>query len=202
MEVLVSTLFRSLSRIAAASRGVSRRVLLVGSLVPTLALVGVVGTSAASGASAATPLPRIDLKVLLLGTSTTDGDFLAWQGALQREGVKFDALVGPSHTPITASTLSTTLSDGTPEAKYDAVIVSVANLTDCPASGPCVPDLSSSEATALEQYEHRFNIRQITVTGPTPPAVAAYGLNVPSVVGTIDGAPEPSPPTVKRSSHT
>ena len=68
-------------------------------------------------ASAATtvPLPRIDLKVLLIGTSTTEPDYMAWQSALQREGVRFDTIVGSSHTPITASTLSSTQGDGTPE---------------------------------------------------------------------------------------
>ncbi|MBV8929020.1 MAG: hypothetical protein JO152_07845, partial [Mycobacteriaceae bacterium] len=142
------------------------------------------GAVSAPAASAATPLPRIDLKVLLLGTSTTEPDFQAWQAALQREGVKFDTLVGPTHAPVTTAALSTTLPDGTPEAKYDAVIESVGgNLTDC-ATGTCVSDLSAAEATALEQYEHKFNIRQIT--GDVYPGTT-YGMNIPSFSGPLDG---------------
>ena len=69
------------------------------------------------------------MKVLLLGTSTTEPDFVSWQSALQREGVPFDAIVtSAGHAPITAATLSGTLANGTPEAKYQAVIVSVGAL--------------------------------------------------------------------------
>ncbi|MBV9485295.1 MAG: Ig-like domain-containing protein, partial [Frankiaceae bacterium] len=75
-----------------------------------------------------------------------------------------------------------TLPDGTPEAKYDAIIESVGNLTDC-STGTCVSDLSSSETTALEQYEHKFNIRQIT--GDVFPG-STYGMNAPTVTGALD----------------
>ncbi|MBV9805737.1 MAG: Ig-like domain-containing protein [Solirubrobacterales bacterium] len=173
----MSTSFPVLSRIAARFCGASRRGSLLGSLI-VLVVGAFVSTPVASAASS----PRIDLKVLLLGTSTTQADFQGWQAALQREGVRFDTLVGPTHTPITASTLSTTLPDGTPEAKYDAVIESVGGLTDC--STTCVSDLSASEVTALEQYEHRFNIRQIT--GDVYPGTT-YGMNVPSFSGALDG---------------
>jgi len=81
--------------------------------------------------------------------------------ALQREGVRFDTVVGPSHTPIATATLSSTASDGTPVANYDAIIVWVGDLVDC-STGTCVSDLSSAELTGIEQYEHEFNIRQIT----------------------------------------
>ncbi|MBV9002002.1 MAG: Ig-like domain-containing protein [Solirubrobacterales bacterium] len=174
----MSTSFPLLSRIAAWFGGVRRRALLLGSLIPAVVLAGAGSAPAAS----TTPLPRIDLKVLLLGTSSTEPDFQAWQAALQREGVKFDTLVGPTHAPITASTLSATLPDGTPEAKYDAVIESVGGLTDC-STGTCVSDLSSAETTALEQYEHKFNIRQ--VTGDVYPGTT-FGMNLPAFSGALD----------------
>src|SRR5450755_607247 len=66
-------------------------------------IIAVLGGMSLPGSSSAAPLPRIDMKVLLVGTSTDEPDFMAWEAALQREGVKFDTIVGASHTPITAS---------------------------------------------------------------------------------------------------
>jgi hypothetical protein len=146
-----------------------------------VALAGVSGLAGPASA-AAVVTPRIDLRVLLLGTSSTEPDFLAWQGALQREGVKFDAVTGTANSTVTAATLATMDADGTPEAKYDAVIVSVGGLTDCAAT--CTSYLTPAEQTALEQYEHRFNIRQIT--GDIYPG-STYGLNTPTMSGALDG---------------
>jgi hypothetical protein len=136
------------------------------------------------GRSAAAPLPRIDLKVLLVGTSATEPDFVAWQAALQREGVPFDTVVGASHTPITTATLTgPTLADGTQEGKYQAVIMSIAGDTDC-GTGTCVSDLSASESAALESYEQQFEVRQIT--GDAYPSTT-NGLNTPTTSGALDG---------------
>ena len=138
------------------------------------------------GSAGAAPLPRIDMKVLLIGTSAVEPDFVAWQAALQREGVKFDTIVGPvgpTHTPITASTLSGTLADGTKEGKYQAVIIAVAGDTDCTVS-PCVSDLSAAELAAIESYEQAFEVRQIS--GYAYPG-ATNGLNTPTTTGALDG---------------
>ncbi|MBV8987364.1 MAG: hypothetical protein JO372_02275 [Solirubrobacterales bacterium] len=126
------------------------------------------------------------MKVLLLGTSTTEPDYQAWQAALKREGVPFDSIVGPtsSRTAITASTLSDTLPDGTPEGKYQAIIESIGGLTDC-STGTCVSDLSSAESSAIETYEQDFAVRQIT--GDVYPG-ASYGMNIPATSGALDGA--------------
>ena len=181
MEVSVNSQVNSRSehrRGVAPANVVRRGLACIAALLAALA--GVAGL--AGPASAATVVtPRIDLKVLLLGTSATEPDFVAWQGALQREGVKFDAVTGTANTGVTAATLSTTLADGTPEAKYDAVIVSVGGLTDCTTT--CTSYLTPAEQTALEQYEHRFNIRQIT--GNIYPG-ATYGLNTPTISGALD----------------
>src|ERR1700735_447465 len=135
------------------------------------------------GRSSAAPLPRIDMKVLLIGTSSTEPDFLAWQAALQREGVAFDTIVGATHTPITDSTLSGTLADGTREGKYQSIIVAVAGDTDCSAS-PCVSDLTPAELAAIESYEQAFEVRQIS--GYAYPG-ASDGLNTPTTTGVLDG---------------
>jgi hypothetical protein len=153
-------------------------------VVLAVTIVSLLLALALGTATAASAAQRIDMKVLLLGTSATESDFASWQVALQREGVPFQAVVtSPGHTPITAATLSDTLANGTPEAKYSAVIVSVGSLPECTASG-CVSTLSPSEWTALEEYEQKFNVRQLT--GDIFPS-ATYGLNGPTTSGALDG---------------
>jgi hypothetical protein len=143
-----------------------------------MALASIVAPASASAAQ------RIDMKVLVLGTSSTDPNLLSWQSALQREGVPYETIVtSPGHAPITAATLSDTLPNGTQEAKYQAVIVSVGNLPECKTTGgkeECLSTLSPTEWTALEEYEQTFNVRQ--VTGDIFPS-AAFGLNAPTVAG-------------------
>jgi hypothetical protein len=141
---------------------------------------GVVSIVPASASAA----QRIDLKVLLLGTSATEPDFVSWQTTLQREGVPFETIVtSAAHAPITAATLSDTLANGTAEGKYQAVIVSVGGLPVCNEAG-CESTLTPSEWTALETYEQAFNVRQIT--GDIFPS-STYGLNSPTVSGALDG---------------
>ena len=154
-----------------------------------LAVLGA-SMSSASAAAAATTTPRIDLKVLLLGTSQTEPDYVAWQTALQREGVPYTSLIessttasGAGHTSIgltsctgtdPCQTLSDTASDGSPEAKYQAIIVATGNLA-----------FSASDTSAIEQYEHEFNVRQIT--GESYPGLG-YGMSAPTVSGALDGS--------------
>ena len=152
-------------------------------LIVLAGVASVLSLSLGSAASASAS-QRIDMKVLLLGTSTTEPDFASWQAALQREGVPFEAIVtSPGHAPITAATLSDTLPSGTQEAKYQAVIVSVGQLPECTESG-CVSTLSAAEWTALEEYEQAFHVRQLT--GDVYPSTT-YGLNTPTSSGALDG---------------
>jgi hypothetical protein len=143
--------------------------------VASLLMGLMLGTTASASAA-----QRIDMKVLLLGTSTTQPDFTAWQGALQREGVPFEAIVtSPGHAPITAATLT----NGTSEAKYQAIIVSAGALPECTESG-CISTLTPTEWAALEEYETTFSIRQLT--GDIFPSTT-YGLNGPTISGALDG---------------
>src|SRR5450631_2009469 len=97
-----------------------------------IALASILSLLAMAGPASASAAQRIDMKVLLLGTSTTEPDFVSWQSALQREGVPFDTIItSAGHAPITAATLSGTLANGTAEGKYQGVIVSVGNLPVC-----------------------------------------------------------------------
>src|SRR5580692_11525778 len=138
-----------------------------------MALASIIAPASAAAAQ------RIDMKVLVLGTSSTDPNLLSWQSALQREGVPYETIVTtPGHAAITSATLSDTLPSGTQEAKYQAVIVSVGDLPECTST--CVSQLSPTEWTALEEYEQTFNVRQIT--GDVYPS-ATFGLNGPTVSG-------------------
>ena len=153
-------------------------------IVLMVTVVSVFVALALSTAASASAAQRIDMKVLLLGTSTTEPDFVSWQAALQREGVPFETIItSPGHAPITAATLSDTLANGTAEAKYQAVIVSVGSLPECTESG-CVSTLSTTEWTALEEYEQTFSVRQLT--GDIYPG-AGYGLNSPASSGALEG---------------
>ncbi len=152
-------------------------------IVLMLTLASVLAALAFTAVSASAA-QRIDMKVLLLGTSSTEPDFVSWQAALKREGVPFETIVtSPGHAPITAATLSGTLANGTPEAKYQGVIVSVGALPECTESG-CISTLTPAEWTALEEYEHTFNVRQLT--GDVFPG-SSYGLNSPTTSGALDG---------------
>ncbi|HTA13552.1 MAG TPA: hypothetical protein VK781_01680, partial [Solirubrobacteraceae bacterium] len=152
-------------------------------LAMLMSVVSIAAASAAIAPAMAGAAQRIDMKVLVLGTSSTEPDLMSWQAALQREGVPFETIITSSgHAPITAATLSDTLPNGTQEAKYQAVIVSVAALPVCAET--CTSTLSQTEWTALEEYEQAFNVRQITGdTFPSP----TYGLNGPTTSGALDG---------------
>src|SRR5271165_6867995 len=148
-----------------------------------MSVVSVLAALALATAVTASAAQRIDMKVLVLGTSTTEPDLVSWQAALQREGVPFETIVtSPGHAPITASTLSDTLANGTAEAKYQAIIVSVGDLPECATT--CASTLSAAEWTAIEEYEHTFNVRQLT--GDIFPG-SGYGLNSPTTSGALDG---------------
>lgn len=148
--------------------------------VSALTVVGALSLASASAGAA----QRIDMKVLLLGATGNEPSFTAWQAQLQREGVPFDAIVArPGHTPITASTLSTTLADGTQEAKYQAVIVATGGLLTC-STTPCTSALSPDEWTALQTFEQTFHVRQLTAYAFPG---ADYGLNAPTFSGAMDG---------------
>ena len=104
------------------------------------------------------------MKVLLIGTSPTEPDFMSWQAALQREGVPFDTIVGATHTPITAATLtSPTLADGTQVGKYQAVIMAIAGDTDC-GTGTCVSDLTARSRRRLSPMSSSSRCARSPVT--------------------------------------
>ena len=159
----------------------ARRMALIG--MSLAAAVVAIALATPGLASASTVAPRIDLKVLVLGTSTsatTDPDAAAWQAALTREGVPTDFVTVSSSTVFTASNFSTTAPDGTtPEGKYQAII----------ESGAALAALSQASKDAMEQYQKEFDIRR--VTSDVYPGGAAgdpgFGLNLYTSAGALDG---------------
>jgi hypothetical protein len=130
-------------------------------LVALAALVFAALTPLLQGAVPPQPLPtqRVNLKVLVVGPSGNQADYLAWQAVLQREGVPFDARTSGQVTPGLLSSGNT--------ANYQAVIVT----TGTPFA----------QLTTLNQYEATFGIRQLTITGDTFNPAVARGLNAVAV---------------------
>jgi hypothetical protein len=155
-----------------------RKIMVTSVVALALAIVG-------ATASIAAPSPRIDMKVLLLSATGNEPTTAAWEATLKREGVPYDSLVAtPGHTPYTADTFADTLPDGTPRAKYQAVIVATGGLVYQNDSGQFVSALSTDEWQTLATYEATYGIRQVTgVVYPTP----EYGLNYPTVSGDQGG---------------
>jgi hypothetical protein len=155
-----------------------RKIIVISVVALALAIVG-------ATASIAAPSARIDMKVLLLSATGNEPTTAAWQTTLKREGVPYDSLVAtPGHTPYTADTFADTLPDGTPRAKYQAVIVATGGLVYQNDSGQFVSALSTDEWQTLATYEATYGIRQVTgFVYPTPD----YGLNYPTVSGDQGG---------------
>jgi hypothetical protein len=143
--------------------------------------LGIAGASA----SATVPNQRTDMRVLLLSATGSEPTTTAWEATLKREGVPYDELVAAAgHTPYTLNTFADTLADGTPRAKYQAVIVAVGGLYRQDDTGQYVSALSADEWQALATYESTYGIRQVTAfTYATP----EYGLNYPTVSGDQGG---------------
>ena len=177
-----SILCRNLSGPAAGSGARARRMAVI--CMSVAAVVVATALATPSLASASTVTPRIDLRVLVLGTSTsaaTDPDAVAWQAALKREGVtdRTSRSVSAS-TSFTSSTFATTAPDGTtPEGKYQAII----------ESGLALSTLGQASKDAIEQYQKEFNIRRVT-SDAYPSGVAGdagFGLKGVTAGGALDG---------------
>jgi hypothetical protein len=152
--------------------------------ITALAALAVAVCVAVSPASAALPNQRTDLKVLLLSANGAEPTTAAWEAALKREGVPYENKVAASDEPYTAGTFAETLADGTPHARYQAVIVATGGLVYADEAGNWGSALSSDEWAALADFESRYGIRQVTAfTWPS----AEYGLNSPTVSGDLSG---------------
>ncbi len=147
----------ALPRVLRPSRLLALAVLIFAALAPLL-----------QGAVPPQPLPtqRVNLKVLVVGPSANQADYLAWQAVLRREGVPFDART-------TGQVSAGLLSSGN-TANYQAVVVTTGS--------------PFAQLATLNQFEATFGIRQLTVTGDTFNPAVSRGLNgVAGVFGDQNG---------------
>ena len=122
---------------------------------------------------------NINLKVLLIGADGSESGFADWQDTLRREGVPYTAIVARDAGELTASTFV----DGSGTALYQAVIISNDGLYFFNGSA-YVSALSASSWAALQAFETRFRIRQVTALVYAQPQ---YGLTYPTSAGDFGG---------------
>ena len=141
-----------------------------------VALVAVPFVFAAPGGPTAGQ--RVDLKILVVSPSATDGVFGAWKETLTKLGVPYDAYVSGQSAPITDATLADYAGN---HARYEGVIL----------TSSLVP-LSAAERAALDKLETTFGVREIsdntnpdTAHGATP----ISGVTAPAgLTGTLTAA--------------
>ncbi len=110
-------------------------------------VVGSLLTVAAKSAAATTPV-QLDLKVLLVGTGSTDPTTAAWQSALSQEGVAYTEVTATGTYGAETVTLPalTTGSVG----NFNGVVIA-----DSPAA------FAAGQLAALDSYEVSYGVRQI-----------------------------------------
>jgi Putative Ig domain len=150
------------------NRRITRR---LAAIVALLLTAGVLAATAGrvATASAATP-STLDLQVLLIGGGTTDPTTLAWESALNEEGVPFTLVQASGTAPDETVTLPTLSSGST--GYYNGVVIA-----DDPA------DFASGQLSALDSYEATFGVRQLD--GYTYPT-SVLGLT-DATAGALDG---------------
>ncbi|MER7819832.1 hypothetical protein [Streptomyces sp. NPDC096153] len=133
----------------------------------------------ASPAAAADPVPRIDLKVLVVDDGGSA--VAAVTSELRSTGVPYSVLdLGdPGRPKIDAAFLSDTVS-GRPRAKYQGVVL--------PNEAPFGPDSAgAAEQAALVAYEKRFGVRQVDAYTWAHPGVGLDYTSEGGWSGTLDG---------------
>ena len=117
------------------------------------------------------------MKVLLLAATGEEPSFQAWQFALRREGVPFEAIVlGLDRPPPRSSRLRQLLTAGVGHSRFQALILATGALID--------EALSRSEREELEGLARDFGVRQLSAyVYPS----AEYGLQGPFSAGRLQG---------------
>ena len=123
---------------------------------------------------------RVDLKVLVVSPSATDGVFGAWKETLAKLGVPYAAYVSGQSPPITDATLADYAGN---HALYQGVII----------TSSAVP-LSAAERAALDKLETTFGVREISDNTNPDSAHGATPISgvtttaTPNLTGTLTAA--------------
>ena len=141
------------------------------SLAAVLSVSGLAaaGVGSAAPASAATA-PTLDLKVLLVGSGSTDPTTAAWASALAEQGVPYTE-VDATGTSGSWTVSLPALSSGT-TGNFNGVVIA-----DSPT------DFAAGQLSALDTYESSFGVRQIDGYMFPDPALGATDLSG----GVLDG---------------
>ena len=107
-----------------------------------------VGCARSAASAAATP-PTLDLKVLLIGSGSTDPTTAAWATALASEGVPYTEVDAAGTIAAETVTLPA-LTSNTTTGNFNGVVIA-----DAPA------DFAAGQLTALYSYESTFGVRQV-----------------------------------------
>ncbi len=132
------------------------------------------GADGAVASAAASPAQQIGMRILLITDSTSSSSasgiaYGDWVNTLKREGVPYDTMVtnDASVGSVPLPALSTSLSDGTPVAKYEGVVVATSGTVG----------MSTAQWTTLQTFEQQFSVRQVTAYAVPS---SDYGLSAPS----------------------
>jgi len=120
---------------------------------------------------------RVELKLLLLAATGEEPSFSAWEFALRREGVPFEAIVlGPDPPRGTSSRFEHRLIAGPGHSRFQALICATGALVD--------EALNQAEREQLEQLEREFELRRVSAyVYPS----AEHGLQAPFSAGRLQG---------------
>jgi hypothetical protein len=144
--------------------------LLAAILLGAIGLGGLGVGAIVSRATASTTSASVDLKVLLIGTGSSDPTTAAWAAAMTSEGVAYTEVDATGASP-SESVLLPALTTGS-VGNFDGVVIA-----DSPTG------FAAGQLSALDTYESSFGVRQIDgYTYPDP----ALGVTDASV-GALDG---------------
>jgi hypothetical protein len=117
-------------------------------LVAVLAAGSLVASAGVGVAASAASPPTLGLKILLIGSGSTDVTTGAWEAALTSEGVPYTEVTATGTAPDQDVTLPALSSGST--GNYNGVVIA-----DSPT------DFASGQLTALDSYESTFGVRQV-----------------------------------------
>ena len=145
-----------------------------GRIVAAVVVLLAAFSTVAVGLSGASGPPTVDLKVLLIGTGSSDPTTAAWEATLSNEGVPYteDTATGAYFSEtVTLPALTTSASSGT-VGNYDGVV-----LADAPAA------FAAGQLSALDTYESTYGVRQVDGYGFPSPSLGITDVSS----GPLDG---------------